>query len=145
MSTSFYRPLCLFHPVEDIDVGMGEPRGQLLVEDIRAQCMSKGLSGIKGLAVLFRGLDRDYSKKISFREFGEGMSRYGINIEQADIKLVFSHFDKDHNGHVDFAEFLFQLRPPLKQCRIDVINEAFDKLDAVKDNILKIEDLKSGY
>ncbi len=121
---------------------MGGSRGQLLVDSIREQCLRKGLGGIKGLAVLFRGLDRDYSKSISLREFREGMIRYGINMPDEDFKVVFRHIDRDNSGHVDFHEFLNQLRPPMRKCRVDVINEAFDQLDAIKDNILKIEDLK---
>ncbi len=118
-------------------------RCRYLVQDIREQCVRKGLGSIKGLGVLFRGLDTDFSNSICFREFVRGLHRYGINIDRKDLDMVFRHFDQNHNGQVDFAEFLLQLRPPMKQCRIDVINEAFDKLDVDKDDILKTVDLKS--
>ena len=122
---------------------MDENRSHHLVESIRQQCLKKGLSGIKGLSVLFRGMDRDYSKKICIREFTEGMRRYGIQISDKDCAVVFQLFDKDHSGLVDFHEFLMQLRPPMDKSRIDVINEAFDKLDVIKDDILKVDDLRS--
>ena len=31
---------------------------------MREDCLRKGLSGIKGLGVLFRGMDKDYSKAV---------------------------------------------------------------------------------
>ncbi len=122
---------------------MGSTKGGSALQSIREQCFQKGLNGIKGLCVLFRGLDHDYSKRICFREFKDGMLRYGIKMADQDLRAAFDLIDKDRSGFVDFREFLLHLTPPIKQCRTDVINEAFDKLDAIKDDILKVEDLMS--
>ena len=56
---------------------------------------------------------------------------------------VFKHCDKDRNGSIDFREFLKELMPPLAASRMAVIVEVFNKLDAIKDGVLKMEDLKS--
>ena len=45
-----------------------------LIAKMRHQCLGKGLSGIKGLAILFRGMDKDYSKTVTLREFQVGVS-----------------------------------------------------------------------
>ena len=68
---------------------------------------------------------------------------FGLNVTEADLKLLFNVFDKDKNNHIDFAEFVAKLRPPMRKCRCDVINEAFDSLDVIKDNVIKMDDLKS--
>ena len=113
------------------------------IESLRQQCLKKGLGGIKGLAVLFRGLDKDYSKTISLPEFRQGLKKYGLNVQEDNLVKLFKYFDKDNSGNIDFKEFIMLLRPPMPKARVAVINEAFDKLDAVKDGMLKVEDLKS--
>lgn len=113
-----------------------------LIARMRHQCLGKGISGIKGLAVLFRGMDKDYSKSVNFVEFQEGIKRYGLIFTDAELVRLFVHCDKDQSKTIDFREFLEELRPPMAKCRIDVINQAFDKMDVVRDNLLKVEDLK---
>jgi hypothetical protein len=112
-----------------------------IIESIRSQCMKRGLSGIKGLAVLFRGMDRDYSKTLSFDEFRNGMKAYQIQISEDQLLIVFRSLDKDGNNQIDFREFLTALSPPMNASRVSVINEAFDKLDANRDGVIKVEDL----
>lgn len=112
-----------------------------VIDSIRQQCMRRGLNGIKGLAVLFRGMDKDYSKTLSFQELKLGMKAYQIAINDDQIKTVFKHLDKDRNDSVDFREFLVALSPPMNLTRVSVINEAFDKLDQNKDGVLKVEDI----
>ena len=121
---------------------MGTDSCQQLIETIRQQCLAKGLSGIKGLCVLFRGMDTDYSQFLTFDEFNKGMRGYNISLSEDELKAVFMFVDRDKSGTVDFREFLDHLRPPMPQCRIDVVNEAFDKMDVIKDGLLKVDDLK---
>jgi Ca2+-binding EF-hand superfamily protein len=117
-----------------------------LVRSIQKQCAKKfknSWGGIKAISVLFRGLDKDYSKRIDEREFIEGMIRFNIDLTRDELRQVFRHFDKDRNGSIDFREFLNELMPPMPSSRRGVIKEAFDKLDVVKDGVLKMDDLRS--
>jgi Ca2+-binding EF-hand superfamily protein len=57
--------------------------------------------------------------------------------------LLFDSFDRDRNKQIDFVELIAKLRPPMSKLRIDVINQTFDLLDANKNGVLKMEDLKS--
>lgn len=123
---------------------MGGPgQSPELIARMRHQCLGKGISGIKGLAVLFRGMDKDYSKSVNYQEFKEGVKQYGLIFTDAELELIFKHCDKDKSSTIDFREFLEELRPPMPKCRVDVINQAFDKMDVVRDNLLKVDDLKS--
>ena len=54
---------------------MDKEDSSVLIEEIRQQCMKKGLSGIKGLGVLFRGIDHDFSKTLSLNEINKGIWR----------------------------------------------------------------------
>ena len=122
---------------------METPRTDELITQIRIQCLRKGKGGIKHLGAIFRAMDSDYSKRLCFEEFRRGIQMFGLNVTDVDLKLLFDAFDKDKNNHVDFAEFVAKLRPPMRKSRRDVINEAFDSLDVIKDNEIKMEDLKS--
>ncbi len=87
-------------------------------------------------------MDVDFSKKICYKEFSDGMKKYGVYMAESDMQLLFSLFDRDGNGHIDFHEFVNQLRTPMPRARVNVINEAFDKLDVNGDNVLKLDDLR---
>ena len=117
-----------------------------LVKDIRETCMRKGVRGILGLASVFRRMDADFSQTVAFEEFASGLADYGVTgISREDLKRVFTSFDKDSSGTIDFREFVNALRPPLPPCRVALINEAFNKLDANKDGVLQVEDLKGKF
>ena len=113
-----------------------------IIDSIRAQCLGRGLSGIKGLAVLFRRLDIDFSKAVVLTEFVDGLTQYGIQHSVDDLRRVFYYLDKNNSGNVDFREFLLELAAPMPQCRVDVVNEAFDKMDVNRDGSIQLDDLK---
>ncbi|XP_053386870.1 calcyphosin-like protein isoform X1 [Mercenaria mercenaria] len=116
-----------------------------LLEQLRNQCLLKGVGGLKSLAVFFRRMDTDFSKRLCYQELDEGMKAYGLEVEQNDVKMLFEAFDRDKNKQIDFLELIAKLRPPMTKLRIEVINQAFDVLDANKDGVLKLEDLKIVY
>lgn len=119
-----------------------EGRKYELISMLRSQCRSKGYGGFKGLGLIFRRLDRDYSKKITFPELYHGVRSYGLNISNSDFRLLFDALDKDGSGEIDFREFMLELRGPLAECRKFVIREAFDKIDVNGDGVISVEDLK---
>ena len=114
-----------------------------LIKQLRNECLKKGQGGIKHLGVIFRAMDSDFSKRLCFEEFKKGVIKFGLAISNEDLKLFFDAFDRDKNNHVDFAELVAKLRPPMPKPRMGVIHEAFDTLDVIKDNEIKIDDLKS--
>ena len=114
-----------------------------LISQLRNQCLHHGVGGIKELSVMFRRMDTDYSKRLCFQELKEGLIGYGLDITQGDLILLFDALDRDKNKNIDFLELVSKLRPPMSRSRINVINQAFDKLDVNKDGEIKLDDLKS--
>ena len=113
-----------------------------IIDAIRAACLSRGIHGIKGLAVLFRRLDTDFSKAVVLEEFVDGLTQYGVEIPRDDLRHVFRYLDKNHSGSVDFREFLLELAGPMARSRVDVVNQAFDKMDVNGDGCIQMDDLK---
>ncbi len=46
----------------------------------------------------------------SYPEFRKGLRDYGVDLDEAAIKALFAHFDRDKSGSLDFDEFLEELR-----------------------------------
>ncbi|XP_052761926.1 calcyphosin-like protein isoform X2 [Mya arenaria] len=118
---------------------------ELLIECLRARCLQGGCQGIKGLSVVFRAMDIDYSKRIVLEELKDALERLGIKMSDGYLKTLFDALDVNNSGGIDFCEFMHKLRPPMRQCRIDIINEAFDVLDVNKDGAICLDDLNVVY
>ncbi|CAF1403394.1 unnamed protein product [Rotaria sp. Silwood1] len=115
------------------------------LERLRAACLARGAQGIKGLSILFRIMDDDRSKKLSFDEFKKGVEEYGLNFSKTEIAELFHLMDIDQSGSIDYEEFLRRLRPPLNSFRLDLIAKAFAKLDKNHDGHITVEDLRGVY
>lgn len=116
-----------------------------LIEVLREQCLKRGCNGIKGLSVIFRAMDIDYSKRIVFEELKEALERFGVIMSDNYLHTLFNALDLNSSGGIDFCEFMHKLRPPMKQCRINVIEEAFSKLDVNKDEAIMLDDLQGNF
>ncbi|VDO08926.1 unnamed protein product [Rodentolepis nana] len=128
------------------------------LERLRLACLARGGSGILGFGRQFRIIDDNGDKKLDMREFAKGCQDFGIDFTREEIREVFEHLDKDGSGHIDFDEFLEALRPPMPKCRVELINQAFNKMDRTRDGYITVsnyfvimhsfkssEDLKGVY
>ena len=88
------------HPASRAD------RANRALERLRSECKRKGISGIRGLCVLFRNMDADYSQSLTFTELRDGLFRYDIKVSEEDLKVIFKRMDNDESGAVDFQEFI---------------------------------------
>ncbi|XP_024899264.1 calcyphosin isoform X3 [Pteropus alecto] len=115
------------------------------VEKLRAQCLSRGASGIQGLARFFRRLDRDRSLSLDAGELQRGLAELGMALDMAEAEGVCRRWDRDGNGVLDLEEFLRALRPPMSQAREAIIAVAFAKLDRSGDGVVTVGDLRGVY
>jgi hypothetical protein len=59
---------------------------------------------------LFRVMDDDRNRKLSFDEFKKGVDEYGLNLSRDEVQYLFKQFDTDHDGSINYEEFLQRLR-----------------------------------
>jgi Ca2+-binding EF-hand superfamily protein len=130
-----------FVDIQDIVRKMSETT-ESLIKGLREQILKTGCNGIKGLGVIFRAMDIDYSKRIVYEELKVALKRLGVIISDNYLHTLFDALDLNKSGGIDFCEFMYKLRPPMNQCRIDVIKQAFEKLDVNKDDAIMLGDLK---
>ncbi|XP_069335931.1 calcyphosin isoform X2 [Eulemur rufifrons] len=110
------------------------------VEKLRAQCLSRGASGIQGLARFFRRLDRDGNRRLDAGELQRGLAELGLVLDEAEAEGVCRRWDRDGSGTLDLEEFLRVLR-----AREAVIAAAFTKLDRSGDGVVTVDDLRGVY
>ena len=121
---------------------MSEDKSEVLIEVLRHQCLVRGCNGIKGLSLVFRKLDIDYSKRICFEELKIGVKNFGIILSDSYLLELFTALDINKSGEIDFSEFMRKLRPPMTKIRVDVVDEAFEKLDVNCNGAIEMDDLK---
>ncbi|XP_047633338.1 calcyphosin isoform X2 [Phacochoerus africanus] len=80
------------------------------MEKLRAQCLSRGASGIQGLARFFRRLDQDGSRSLGAEELQRGLADLGLELDMAEVRGVCRRWDRDGSGTLDLEEFLRALR-----------------------------------
>lgn len=98
-------------------------------DKILAAIKRRGVDGIRDLSRTFKIYDDSGNKKLSKAEFKKGIQDYGLRLTQGvlsqftlfiwfidtntnsqELDMVFSYFDKNTDGEIDFEEFLSTLR-----------------------------------
>uniref|UniRef100_A0A1W7RAM7 EF-hand protein-like protein n=1 Tax=Hadrurus spadix TaxID=141984 RepID=A0A1W7RAM7_9SCOR len=116
-----------------------------LIEKLRQECLQRGAHGIKGLGRAFRILDDNRDRKLDLEELREGLQDYGLSFTAEESAQLFREIDKDGSGTLHFDEFLRAIRPPMSKTRLDLIDQAFAKMDKTGDGVITIEDLRGVY
>ncbi len=55
-------------------------------------------------------MDDDKNRKLSMEEFKKGVEEYGLSFSKTEIEELFRAIDIDHDGSINFDEFLRRLR-----------------------------------
>jgi Ca2+-binding EF-hand superfamily protein len=85
-----------------------------LIEVLREECLKRGCNSIKGLSLIFRAMDIDYSKRIVFEELKIALGKLGVKLSENYLHILFNALDINRSGGIDFCEFMHMLRPPMK-------------------------------
>ena len=134
------------------EVGSGSPtKGgassgpEELVERLRTKLASRGARGIIGLGKQFRIMDDNNSRNLDLYEFTKAVKDYMLGFSDNEIKVLFSYFDSDRGGAVDYDEFIRILRGPMNPARKRFVAQAYAKLDKDGSGYIDINDIKGVY
>lgn len=59
---------------------------------------------------MFRRMDDDGSRSLSFAEFSKGITETGLMLDSEEMEQLFRAFDADGSGLVNIDEFLLAVR-----------------------------------
>lgn len=116
-----------------------------LILKLRDQLLGRGVAGIKGIGRMFKQLDDDQNKTLTFQEFKDGLINHNVSFTNDEMTSLFKVFDKDGSNTISYDEFLIRLRPPMNQTRMNLVMKAFTKLDKTRDGKITCEDLANVY
>lgn len=88
-----------------------------LLERLRTKLASRGARGIIGLGKQFRIMDDNNSRSLDLYEFTKALKDYMLGFNDTEIKGLYTYFDVDRSGAVDYDEFLRTLRGPMNPAR----------------------------
>jgi Ca2+-binding EF-hand superfamily protein len=118
---------------------------QLIIAKLKAEIRTRGVIGFIGLQRKFRIMDDDGSKSINLAEFKKAMKEMNMGLSDAELRMLFDHFDTNHNSNIDFEEFIQGVRDPLTDRRLKLVTLAFSKLDRDGDGVVDGAEIASLY
>jgi Ca2+-binding EF-hand superfamily protein len=125
--------------------GVVSPGLQLIIQKLKTELKSRGIHGFIGLQRKFRIMDEDGNKSLDLGEFKKGLKEMGLDLTDADVRMLFDYFDRDHSGSIDFEEFIRGVRDPLSPRRQSLVKLAFIRLDRDGNGVIDAEDIAKIY
>lgn len=121
------------------------PNAQDLLERLRKKLKSRGAHGMIGLARNFKIMDDNHSLNLDKYEFSKAMTDFMLGFSQSEMNALFSLFDSNKNGLIEYDEFLREIRGPMNQARTELVSKAFEKMDKDGNGRLDIRDIEGVY
>lgn len=118
---------------------------KLYLDTIRDKIKARGARGIIGLARVFKIMDDNNSKSLDKYEFKKAIGDFQLGVPEEHVELVFSAFDLNRDGTIDYDEFLRMIRGDLTPNRLQLVRKAFAKLDRDGSGVVDVNDIKDVY
>jgi len=90
-------------------------------------------------------MDDDNSKSLDKYEFKKAVRDFKIDIPDDYIDVIFSAFDLNRDGTIDYDEFLRIIRGDLTPPRLALVKKAYNKLDKDGSGVVDIDDIRDVY
>ena len=100
-----------------------------VVKKLKGELGRRGAKGMVGLGRKFKIMDDDGSKALDLSEFKKAMKEMNMGLNDVELRKLFEHFDQDRSGSIDYEEFVQGIRDPLTPRRLDLVHQAFAKID----------------
>jgi calcyphosin len=90
-------------------------------------------------------MDDNHSMSLDKYEFNKAMQDYMLGFSEGEIGRLFSLFDYDKSGLVEYDEFVRTIRGPMNANRKAVVAKAYNVLDKDGSGFIDINDIRGVY
>jgi|DEB0MinimDraft_12_1074336.scaffolds.fasta_scaffold11532_2 calcyphosin len=90
-------------------------------------------------------MDDDQSGSLTQVEFFKACKDFKVGISEENVPTLFSSFDKNGDGTIDYEEFLIEVRGEMNQRRSDLVKQAHQFLADRTGAELQVENCKDLY
>ncbi|KAK1409866.1 hypothetical protein QVD17_36395 [Tagetes erecta] len=108
---------------------------------IRVIAMSLSEEEIAGLEEMFKTMDTDDSNQITLEELKAGLERAGVNLKDSEMTKLMDAADIDHNGAIEYGEFIAAMLHSNKVHKEDNLFAAFHYFDKDGSGYITAEEL----
>ena len=106
----------------------------------------RGVESIRSTGRIFRQFSSyDGKDKVNKDDFLFGLRESGINLPKSDQDVILSFFEKDHDGMINFSEFLTAIRGKPNSRRQAIIDKAFLKFDKEGTGSIDVTEIRQVY
>mmetsp|Transcript_21592 Transcript_21592/g.15826 ORF Transcript_21592/g.15826 Transcript_21592/m.15826 type:complete len:169 (-) Transcript_21592:174-680(-) len=117
----------------------------MAIDRFKSKILGRGAKGLIGLKRQFKIMDSDGSGALDRQEFGKALQDYKVQVSEQEADQLFSIFDKNRDGTINFEEFMNAVLGELNATRRALVMEAFKKLDANGNGVLEIDEVKEKF
>lgn len=108
-----------------------------------------GYETLRALYRQFRIMDRDHTSSLSKDEWNIALdilfSAYNVKFSPAEKNALFTMFDMDKSGSVNYDEFVRGVRGDMNDFRVDWVKQAFRILDKDGSGVIDLNEIASVY
>ena len=110
-----------------------------IIETIRNKVKRRGIRCLISLENNFRALDDDNSQTVNFDAFEKTSEDFRFGISFDELQKLFTFFDKEGNGRIDYDEFIRIIRGQMSNSRKSLIEEIFSTFEPDQDGFVHIK------
>ena len=90
-------------------------------------------------------MDDNGNNQLEINEFWKACCDFRIQISPEECRQLFDIFDINGDGVIDYDELMRNVVGDMSPFRKALVKKAFDKLDADKNGVIELDDIKQFY
>ena len=100
-----------------------------IISHLKAKLRALGTHGFVSLQRSFRFINKGDKKRLSMNDFKDAIKKTDAGLSSAEVRTMFDYFNTDNRGTIDTEQFFNTVRTPLSDSRLNLVKQAFAKLD----------------